>query len=111
LAWYVVDRESLDRQTPYGTVAEAIERARSAGAAVEERAGGRVAVHVVAAVTHTIGGLAIDERTRVLDSAGKPIDGLYAAGVDAGGWSTGGYASGLAAALVLGQIAGEQLAT
>jgi hypothetical protein len=110
-AWYVVDRESLDRQTPYGTVAEVIERARSAGAAVEERAGGQVAVHVVAAVTHTIGGLAIDERTQVLDSAGKPIDGLYAAGVDAGGWSTGGYASGLAAALVFGQIAGEQLAT
>lgn len=110
-AWYVVDRESLDRKTPYGTVAEVIERARSAGAAVEERGEGRLAVHVVAAVTHTIGGLAIDERTRVLDSAGKPIDGLYAAGVDAGGWSTGGYASGLAAALVFGRIAGEQLAT
>ena len=110
-AWYVVDRESLDQQTPYGTVAEVIERAWSSGAAVEERGGGQLAVHVVAAVTHTIGGLAIDEQTRVLDSGGQPIVGLYAAGVDAGGWSTGGYASGLAAALVLGQIAGEQLAT
>ena len=52
----------------------------------------------------------IDERTRVLSQTGTPIEGLYAAGVDAGGWSTGGYASGLAAALVLGRIAAEQIA-
>jgi len=53
-------------------------------------------------VTHTIGGLVVDERARVLGKEGTPIDGLYAAGVDAGGWSTGGYASGLAAAVVFG---------
>ena len=35
---------------------------------------------------------------------GRPVDGLYAAGADAGGISTGGYASGLASALVLGRI-------
>jgi succinate dehydrogenase/fumarate reductase flavoprotein subunit len=52
----------------------------------------------------------IDERARVLSQAGTPIEWLYAAGVDAGGWSTGGYASGLAAALVFGRIAAEQIA-
>ncbi len=109
-AWYVVDRNDLDRETPYGTVAEAIDRVRAAGGTVEHR-GDKVAVHVIAAVTHTIGGLAIDERGRVVDRDGAPIPGLYAAGVDAGGWSTGGYASGLAAALVLGLVAAEDAAS
>ena len=35
------------------------------------------------------------------------VEGLFAAGADAGGISTGGYASGLAAALVLGRVATE----
>jgi fumarate reductase flavoprotein subunit len=109
-AWFVVDPDNLGRETPYGTVAEAVDRARSVGATVEERDDGSRAVHVVAAVTHTIGGLLIDETARVLSQAGTPIEGLYAAGVDAGGWSTGGYASGLAAALVFGRIAAEQIA-
>jgi fumarate reductase flavoprotein subunit len=64
-------------------------------------------VPVRAAVTHTIGGIRIDEHARVLDLRGDPIDGLFAAGVDAGGWSTGGFAGGLGAALVLGRIAAE----
>jgi len=109
-AWFVVDPKNLGRATPYGTVAEVVARARSVGATVEERDDGSLAVHVVAAVTHTIGGLVIDERARVLSQAGTPVEGLYAAGVDAGGWSTGGYASGLAAALVFGRIAAEQIA-
>jgi predicted oxidoreductase len=66
-----------------------------------------VAVRVAAAITHTIGGLRIDAQARVLDNESVPIDGLYAAGADAGGVSTGGYASGLAAALVLGRAAAE----
>jgi len=49
----------------------------------------------------------VDDRARVLDEDGAPIDGLYAAGADAGGISTGGYASGLASALVLGRQAAE----
>src|SRR5262249_59002333 len=56
-ARYVVDREDLGRETPYGTVADAIERVRRSGGTVEDRHGA-VAVHVIAAVTHTIGGLA-----------------------------------------------------
>jgi fumarate reductase flavoprotein subunit len=110
-AWFVVDPSNLGRETPYGTVAEVVERARSVGGTVEERDDGSLAIHVAAAVTHTIGGLVIDERTRVLSQKGTPIEGLHAAGVDAGGWSTGGYASGLAAALVFGRIAGEQIAS
>jgi succinate dehydrogenase/fumarate reductase flavoprotein subunit len=71
----------------------------------ETRPDARVAVHVAAAVTHTIGGIVVDTRARVVGA-----DGLYAAGVDAGGVGTGGYASGLAQALVLGLAAAEDIA-
>lgn len=64
-----------------------------------------VAVEVAPAITHTIGGLAVDAGCRVLRAPGEPIPGLYAAGVEVGGVSTGGYASGLASALVLGGVA------
>ena len=65
------------------------------------------AIRVAAGITHTIGGLRIDERARVLDKDGQPLADLLAAGADAGGIATGGYASGLAAALVFGRIAAE----
>jgi succinate dehydrogenase/fumarate reductase flavoprotein subunit len=111
-AWYVLDDEGLAHAQ------EQVEAARTAGGTVIEPAdlpfdtprGSRVAVHVAAAVTHTIGGLRVDARTRVLAPDGAPLDGLYAAGVDAGGVATGGYASGLAEALVLGLAAAEELA-
>jgi fumarate reductase flavoprotein subunit len=93
-AWYVVHETN-----------ERIEAARAAGATVLEREEGRIAVHVMPAVTHTIGGLEVDTRARV---AG--LDGVWAAGVDAGGVATGGYASGLAQALVLGLAAAEDIA-
>jgi len=57
-------------------------------------------VECVAGVTTTLGGLAVDTDARA-------APGVYAAGHDAGGIATGGYASGLAAALVLGRIAAE----
>ena len=41
----------------------------------------------------------IDDQARVLRENGSPIEGLFAAGVDAGGIASGGYASGLAQAL------------
>ncbi len=109
-AWYVVDRIALTHEIRGRTVGDMIEAARAAGGEVVERADGRIAVHVKAAVTHTIGGLSVDTRARVLDESGTPIDGLYAAGVDVGGISTGGYASGLASALVLGLVAAETIA-
>ncbi len=67
--------------------------------------GSVVGVRVRASITHTIGGLVVDERARVVGA-----EGLWAAGVDAGGVSTGGYASGLAQALVLGLAAAEDAA-
>jgi predicted oxidoreductase len=65
---------------------------------------------VAAAVTHTIGGVTIDRDARVLDEDGSAIPDLYAAGVDVGGIATGGYASGLATALVFGLAAAESIA-
>jgi hypothetical protein len=62
--------------------------------------GGGLRVRVYAAVTHTYGGVRVDTRARA-------ADGVWVAGVDAGGFSNGGYASGLAQALVLGLAAAE----
>ena len=67
-------------------------------------------MRVVASITHTIGGLRVDDRARVLGDDGSALDGLHAAGVDVGGVATGGYASGLAQALVLGLAAAEDVA-
>ena len=67
-----------------------------------------VAVKVAPAITHTIGGLAVDAGCRVIrEKDERPIPGLYAAGVEVGGVSVGGYTSGLASALVFGKIAAE----
>jgi len=96
-AWFTVGAEALREPTPYGTVADQIERAAAAGAAVR-RDGERASVHVAAAVTTTLGGLRVDER-------GRAGDGAWAAGADTGGMATGGYCSGLAGALVMGRIA------
>jgi succinate dehydrogenase/fumarate reductase flavoprotein subunit len=97
-AWFTVAPDALGRPTPYGTVAEQVARAEAAGAGVRRSRDGTVAVHVAAAVTSTLGGLAID-------ATGRAADGIWAAGADAGGIATGGYASGLAGALVFGRIA------
>jgi fumarate reductase flavoprotein subunit len=65
-----------------------------------------VAVEVAPAITHTVGGLAVDEGCRVLRRTdSRPLPGLSAAGVEVGGVSVGGYTSGLAAALVFGRVA------
>jgi fumarate reductase flavoprotein subunit len=123
-AWYVVDRRSLRIEIRGRTVDQMI--------AAAERAGGIVrrattldelqlnlpfsrklaeppfaAILVTPGVTHTIGGLRVDGRGGVLMEDGSPIDGLWACGVDVGGISTGGYASGLAQALVLGLACAE----
>jgi fumarate reductase flavoprotein subunit len=66
-----------------------------------------VAVEVAPAITHTIGGLAVDAGCRVLLRTDGPLPGLYAAGVEVGGVSVGGYTSGLASALVFGRVAAE----
>jgi len=67
-----------------------------------------VAVKVAPSITHTVGGLAVDAGCRVLRRKDeRPIPGLYAAGVEVGGVSVGGYTSGLASALVFGGTAAE----
>ncbi len=110
-AWYLLSEEALDERVRYGTVRELVARAPTrldpTDLPFRARDGVVAAVRVAAAITHTIGGLRVDERARVLDTEGQPLDGLYAAGADAGGISTGGYASGLAAAVVLGRAAAE----
>ena len=98
--WLVVAPEALGEPTPYGSVAEQIAKAEAAGAEVRRAGTGTVSVHVAAAVTTTLGGLATDARARA-------ADGVWAAGADAGGIAAGGYASGLAGALVMGRIAAE----
>ena len=116
-AWYVVDEPTLELEVRGRTVRAMIEAAREAGGTVLTTAelgfdlpeSYRYAVHVAAGVTHTVGGLKVDDRARVLDERGLPIEGLFAAGVDAGGIAVGGYASGLATALVLGLTAAESL--
>ena len=67
-------------------------------------------MRVVGAVTHTLGGIRADADGRVLRGDGTPVERLYAAGVDVGGVASGGYASGLAQALVLGRAAAETVA-
>jgi succinate dehydrogenase/fumarate reductase flavoprotein subunit len=115
-AYYLLDEAALGERVRDRTVADMVESAPPAArvpldelpfAAPE---GTLAATRVVAAITHTVGGLRVDERARVLRPDGSAIDGLWAAGVDAGGVATGGYASGLAQALVLGLAAAEDAA-
>jgi fumarate reductase flavoprotein subunit len=96
-AWFRVGEEALTERIRSRSVAEMIGAAEAAGAALR-REDGAVVVETVAGITSTLGGLAIDERARA-------APGVFAAGDDAGGIATGGYASGLAAALVFGRIA------
>ena len=110
-AWYLLDERALDERVRYGTVRELVAAAPThtdpAELPFESPPGTVAAVQVAAAITHTIGGLRVDEQARVVDDQRAPIEGLLAAGADVGGISTGGYASGLASALVLGRQAAE----
>jgi fumarate reductase flavoprotein subunit len=96
-AWYEVADESLQHPVRARTVAEMIAAAQGAGAPVQRR-GAVTVVEVVAGITTTLGGLRID-------TDGRAAPGVFACGADAGGIATGGYTSGLAAALVFGRIA------
>ncbi|HET7758684.1 MAG TPA: FAD-binding protein [Gaiellaceae bacterium] len=110
-AWYLLGEAALEQRVRYGTVRDLVAQAPTRVEPDElpfpAPDGAVAAVRVAAAITHTIGGLRIDDRARVVTSEGQSLEGLYAAGADAGGISTGGYASGLASALVLGRAAAE----
>jgi succinate dehydrogenase/fumarate reductase flavoprotein subunit len=98
-AWFRVADGARGERVGEGTVGDMVDAAVAAGAPVR-REDGHVVVETVAGITSTLGGLRIDERARV-------APGVFAAGGDVGGLATGGYASGLAAALVFGRIAAE----
>jgi fumarate reductase flavoprotein subunit len=116
-AYYVLDGEALEQRVRDRTVAEMVEAAPAEARVglgdlpFDAPDGAVAAVRVIASITHTIGGLRVDERARVLREDRSAIDGLWAAGVDAGGIATGGYASGLAQALVQGLAAAEDAAS
>ncbi len=115
-AYYVLDAAALGERVRDRSVAEMVDaaplesRVPLAELPFEPPGGAVEAVRVVASITHTIGGIRVDERARVVREDGSAIDGLWAAGVDVGGVATGGYASGLAQALVLGLVAAEDAA-
>jgi succinate dehydrogenase/fumarate reductase flavoprotein subunit len=115
-AYYVLDRNALGERVRDRTVADMVEAAPAesrvalADLPFEPPEGAVTAVRVIASITHTIGGLRVDDRARVLREDGSAIEALWAAGVDAGGIATGGYASGLAQALVLGLAAADDAA-
>jgi succinate dehydrogenase/fumarate reductase flavoprotein subunit len=110
-AFYLLDAPALEQRVRDRTVAQIVEaappeaRVSLAELPFDPPEGTVAAVRVVASITHTTGGLQVDERARVVGA-----DGLWAAGVDAGGVATGGYASGLAQALVQGLVAAEDVA-
>ncbi len=104
-AYYVLDANALAERVRERTVADIVAAAPTrldpAELPFPAPAGAVAAVRVAAAITHTVGGLRVDTRGRT------GSEGLWAAGADAGGIATGGYASGLASALVLALAAVE----
>jgi fumarate reductase flavoprotein subunit len=98
-AWYRVSEAAMGERVRDRTVGEMVAAAVAAGAPVR-RDDAAVEVETVAGITTTLGGLGIDR-------AARAAPGVFACGGDAGGVATGGYASGLAAALVLGKVAAE----
>jgi succinate dehydrogenase/fumarate reductase flavoprotein subunit len=95
--WFRVPVAALGERVRDRSVGEMVAAAAAAGAPVRRDAE-HVTVETVAGITTTLGGVAIDRATRA-------APGVFACGADAGGVATGGYASGLAAALVFGRIA------
>jgi fumarate reductase flavoprotein subunit len=96
-AYYEVAMARLDVSVGSRTIREMLAAAERAGASVRRRPRS-VTVEVVAGITATLGGLKVD-------TAAVAAPGVYAAGADVGGIATGGYSSGLAAALVMGRVA------
>ncbi len=71
------------------------------------------AARLCAGITYTMGGIAIDGDSRVLDTNDNPITGLYAAGCATGGLEGGdavGYVGGLSKSSTTGFRAAEHIA-
>lgn len=69
------------------------------------------AVSCVAAITYTMGGLAVDDTMQVRRSDRSVMPGAYAAGADAGGVFQDVYGGGLGWSLVSGRLAGSAAAS
>ena len=69
------------------------------------------ALRCLPGITFTYGGARVNEQAQVLDTSGRPIPGLYAAGADVGGIYTRGYTGGLVLGLAFGRIAGHAAAS
>lgn len=71
-----------------------------------------VAYQVTCGITLTYGGLAVDDRARVQNEEGHPIEGLYACGELVGGLYYDRYpgGAGLTSGAVLGRLAGAEAA-
>ena len=69
------------------------------------------AIHIAPAVHYTMGGVAINHQTQVLDEAGQAISGLFAAGEVAGGLHGNNRIGGnsIAETVVFGRQAGQQV--
>lgn len=69
-------------------------------------------VEVKPAIHHTMGGIHIDSRARVLDMQGRPVEGLFACGEVTGGVHGGNRlgGNGVADIVVFGRIAGREAA-
>ena len=85
---------------PHPTVADC-SRGEGYGDVVR-RTGRPVTRARAATVTHTLGGIRVDARARVLRERRPPIKGSSRPGWTSAAIASGGYASGLAAALVFG---------
>lgn len=72
------------------------------------RRGPYTAMEVRPAITFAYGGVRAAPDTTVLDTAGRPIKGLHAAGADVGGLYHRGYTGGLSVATVLGLAAARR---
>ncbi|MBQ6123454.1 MAG: flavocytochrome c [Clostridia bacterium] len=70
------------------------------------------AIHIAPGIHHTMGGVKIDTATRVIDTEGQPIPGLFAAGETTGGVHGGNRIGGNAVCdfVVFGRIAGANAA-
>ncbi|HBF75135.1 MAG TPA: flavocytochrome c, partial [Lactobacillus sp.] len=69
------------------------------------------AIHIAPAVHYTMGGIAINHKTEVLNEDGQAIKGLYAAGEIVGGLHGNNRIGGnsIAETVIFGRQAGEQV--
>src|SRR5437763_1125445 len=82
-AYYLLDEAALAQRVRDRTVAEILQAAPAEARVplsdlpFDPPAGAVAAVRVIASITHTIGGLRVDERARVLRADGTVVDGLW----------------------------------